>query len=140
MLKLSAAVLILTLLAGFWLCQEPESVEAAQDFELRRGEYLVHQVAKCVSCHSPRDSQGELDPGRLLQGAPIPVSSPFPNQQWAFQAPTIAGLPGWSVPDAVHLLTEGSRPGGHKPRPPMPEYRMKVEDAEAVVSYLMSLR
>ena len=107
--------------------------------ELERGEYLVHHVAKCIECHSPRNSQGELDRSRLLKGAPMPVRSPFPNERWAFQAPVIAGLPGYTPSAAIYLLTNGTRESGQKPRSPMPEYRMSPQDAAAVVAYLKSL-
>jgi mono/diheme cytochrome c family protein len=104
-----------------------------------RGNYLVHHVAMCVQCHTPRDANGELDRTRLLKGAPIPVSSPFPTQRWAFAAPAIAGLPGLSNEDETALLTTGRRPGSDVPKPPMPPFRLSRDDAEAVVAYLRSL-
>ncbi len=105
-----------------------------------RGRYVVHHVAMCVQCHTPRDADGNLDNGRLLKGAPIPVRSPFPNQTWAFAAPAVAGLPGWTTEDAVSLLTTGRRLNGTTPRRPMPPFRLAREDAEAVIAYLHSLR
>ncbi|GAB4255636.1 MAG: hypothetical protein Kow00109_30510 [Acidobacteriota bacterium] len=108
--------------------------------KIERGRYLVHRVAKCIECHTPRTAEGDLDETRLLQGAPIPLRSPFPNRPWAFQAPTIAGLPGWSEEDVIYLLQNGVRPGGRRPLPPMPRFGMTREDAEAVVAYLKSLR
>jgi len=104
-----------------------------------RGEYLVHRVAMCVQCHSPRDDAGELIPQRLLSGAPIPVAPPFPNQEWAVTAPQIAGLPGFTEEDLVTLLTTGSRPNGETPKRPMPPFRMSREDAQAIAAYLKSL-
>lgn len=70
----------------------------------------------------------------------MPVDSPYPNRQFAFHAPALAGLPGWTVSDAVTFLQTGERPGGIAPRPPMPPFRMTRQDAEAVVAYLKSLR
>jgi len=113
---------------------------AAPGGQVERGGYLVNQVAMCVQCHTPRDANGNLDRTHLLQGAPLPVSSPFPSKQWAFRAPAIAGLPGWSDEDVVSLLTKGHRLNGYMPTPPMPPFRMSREDAEAVVAYLRSLR
>ena len=115
-------------------------VDESRTTEAVRGEYLVHHVAKCIECHTPRDSRGDLDRTKLLQGAPIPLESPFPRKKWAFQAPALAGLPGWSREELIHLLTSGKRFSGHKPNPPMPEYRMQVSDAKAVAAYLASLR
>ncbi len=106
---------------------------------LARGDYLVSHVAMCVQCHTPRDAKGELDRTRLLKGAPIPLRSPFPHQGWAFAAPAIAGLPGWTNHDALALLTTGRRPMGYTPKPPMPPFRLSREDADAVIAFLRSL-
>lgn len=129
---------------GFGLLPTPvagaqEAVGTAKS-SVQRGHYLVHSVAKCIECHTPRDSRGNLDRTRVLKGAPVPIVSPFPNRPWAFQAPAIAGLPGWTVPEAVQLLTTGRRASGYIPRPPMPEYRLSREDAADVAAYLKSLR
>jgi mono/diheme cytochrome c family protein len=114
-----------------------ESINSPE--QIRRGEYLVLHVAMCVQCHTPRDKEGRLEETRLLQGAPMPVESPFPSSPWAFQAPTIAGLPGWTAEDAIAFLQTGHRADGWSPRPPMPPFRLTPEDAAAVVAYLMSL-
>jgi mono/diheme cytochrome c family protein len=103
-----------------------------------RGEYFATHVAMCVQCHSPRDAKGELERTRLFKGAPIPLRSPFPSQHWAFAAPAIAGLPGWTNDDATILLTTGRRRAGYVPKPPMPPFRLSREDAEAIVAYLRS--
>jgi len=126
-----AGVLLLTLTGV--------AAAASRVDQIARGRYLVHHVAMCVQCHTPRDANGELDRTRLLKGAPIPVSSPFPAQRWAFAAPAIAGLPGLSNEDETTLLTTGRRIGSDAPKPPMPPFRLTREDAEAVVAYLRSL-
>jgi mono/diheme cytochrome c family protein len=115
------------------------AVAASRADQVAHGRYLVHQVAMCVQCHTPRDANGELDRTRLLKGAPVPVRSPVPTQQWAVSAPAIAGLPGFSDEDEITLLTTGHRPGSPVPKPPMPPFRLTREDAEAVVAYLRSL-
>lgn len=106
---------------------------------IERGRYLVHDVAQCIQCHSPRDGNGALLVDRLLTGAPIPVRSPFTGQQWAFQAPRIAGLPGYTVDEGIRLLTRGIARSGQRPLPPMPQFRMNEQDARDVVAYLKSL-
>ncbi len=125
--------------AGFFQL-ETITVSGEDGTPVERGKYLVHNVAQCIQCHTPRNSRGNLDLSRLLEGAPIPMTSPYPNTPWAFRAPTIARLPGWTEGDAVFLLMNGHRVSGQQPRPPMPQFRMSREDAEAVVAYLMSLR
>jgi mono/diheme cytochrome c family protein len=112
----------------------------AQQSLADRGKYIVHHVAMCIYCHTPRNEQGVLDEQQLLQGAPMPVSSPFSGQPWAFQAPKIAGLPGgWTAEDLAKFLQSGDTPTGHQPQPPMPPFRFNDEDAKAVAAYLKSL-
>jgi mono/diheme cytochrome c family protein len=113
----------------------------ASDKQIEHGKYLVLHVAMCVQCHTPRNEQGELEQSRLLQGASVPIESPFPSQPWAFEAPKIAGLPGgWTETDLIQLLQTGKGPSGNSPRPPMPSFRMTREDAAAVAAYLKSLQ
>jgi mono/diheme cytochrome c family protein len=109
------------------------------DAQLARGRYLATDVAMCVQCHTPRDARGDLDLTRLFAGAPIPVGSPFPHRPWAFQAPALVGLPGWTDADAITLLMTGRRPSGVSPNPPMPSFRLGRDDAAAVVGYLRAL-
>jgi len=109
--------------------------------DVEHGRYLATQVAMCVMCHSARDRTGRLIEDQLFRGAPIPVRSPYPTQQWAFRAPSIAGLPGgWTEDDLVRLLTKGRRPDGTQPLPPMPPFRMNESDARAVAAFLLSLQ
>ena len=112
---------------------------SARDATLERGRYLAHQVAMCVQCHSPRDPDGELVGSRLFQGGVVPFESPFEGRPWAFRAPHIAGLPGYTEDEGVRLLSEGIKARGGRPAPPMPPFRMEPDDARAVVRYLKSL-
>jgi mono/diheme cytochrome c family protein len=104
------------------------------------GKYLVHDVAQCVQCHSPRDGNGALLADRLLTGAPIPVRSPFPGQEWAYRAPAIVGMPGYTEEDAIRLLTRGIARSGQPPRSPMLQFHMTEQDARDVFAYLKSLQ
>lgn len=125
-------------ISGMVLAQEgPKDNNEAQ---IERGRYLVHDVAQCVQCHTPRDSRGTLEERRLLEGARIPVASPYPDMVWAFASPRIAGVPGWTRDEFIALLTTGKRPDAPAPRAPMPTFHMTEEDAAAVYAYLRSLR
>ena len=139
-MRLGLVVVVVGLLVCSHLPGTPIAEPTNSPEQIRRGEYLVLHVAMCVQCHTPRDEQGRLDETRLLQGAPMPVESPFPYSQWAFRAPTIAGLPGWTPEDAITFLQTGERPDGRSPRPPMPPFRFTQEDAAAIVAYLKSLQ
>src|SRR4051794_10290930 len=105
-----------------------------------RGRYLVDHVAMCIQCHTPRDENGQLLLNAYLQGAPVPVKAPVNAKNWALRAPAIAGLPGYDKNQAVRLLTEGITADGRTPNPPMPPFRFSRTDAEAIASYLESLR
>ncbi len=104
-----------------------------------RGNYITHHVAMCVECHSPRDDSGEIIPGQEFTGAPIPVRPSGPTD-WALRAPRNRGLPGYTPELAIRLLTQGGVDrDGRQLRPPMPHFRMTVQDAADVVAYLKSL-
>ena len=128
-------------LVGLAFCSPPilaaEGDSAEQ--QVNRGAYLVHRVAMCVECHSPRSADGKLIASKLLSGGRIPVSRPYRNVDWALKAPRLAGLPGFDAQEVVQLLTEGKRAGGYAPRSPMPAFRLERADAEAIVEYLLSI-
>lgn len=131
-----AVILLGVAVAGL---QKPEG-QRKSDHPVTRGEYLVTHLAMCVQCHTPRDARGALDRRRLLQGAPVPVKSPWVDQEWAFQAPSLAGLPGgWTEEQLIRFLETGRDISGRYARPPMPPFRMTREDAAAVAAYLRSL-
>jgi mono/diheme cytochrome c family protein len=113
----------------------PSPVAAGQ---VARGEYLVHRVAMCVQCHSPRDLRGDLIPQEQLRGASLPVGRPSWASVWALRTPALAGLPGFTDEQIVMLLTEGRAGDRPPPMPPMPPFRMTKDDAAAVVAYLRS--
>ncbi|WP_425571390.1 c-type cytochrome [Novipirellula rosea] len=106
---------------------------------IERGRYLVHDVAKCTECHTPRDARGELIESRLLTGAAIPVVGPHFAKPWAAQSASIAGLGNYDETFVRHLLVRGVRPDGSRPNSPMPRFKMTKEDANAVIEYLRSL-
>jgi mono/diheme cytochrome c family protein len=113
---------------------------AASHDTFTRGKYIVEHVAMCVQCHTPRDGNGQLLMTRYLEGAPIPVSPPANFKvDWAYKAPAIVGLPGYTKEDGIRLLMEGITPDGRTPKAPMPPFRLTRADAEAVVMFLKSL-
>ncbi len=107
--------------------------------DLARGKYLVEDVAMCGQCHTPRDSNGNPDRSRWLQGASVPWMPMQPDPNWPLNAPRIGGTPPADDADMVKLLTTGVWTTGNHLRLPMPQFRMERSDAEAVVAYLKSL-
>jgi hypothetical protein len=115
------------------------SSKPASEADIKRGKYLVEEVAKCSECHTPRDTQGRLDPARWLQGAPIWITPVTPIPSWADSAPALAGFPGYSDADAVNILEKGVGANGEVIRPPMHIYHLNHADTVAIVAYLQSL-
>ena len=104
-----------------------------------RGKYIVENVAVCSQCHTPRDEQGRLDRSKWLRGGSLWLQPAQPTENWPLQAPRIAGTPPGTDAQMVMLLTTGIWIDGKQLRPPMPQFRMSVEDAQAVVAYLKTL-
>ena len=107
--------------------------------DVARGKYLVESVALCGECHTPRDSSGNPDRARWLQGASVPYLPAKPDSDWPINAPRIGGTPPASDADMAKLLTTGIWTSGNRLRAPMPQFRMDRSDAEAVVAYLKSV-
>lgn len=107
--------------------------------KVARGQYVVNGVAMCGMCHTPRNDANEIDRGRWLDGAALWLLPAHPQQDWPLKAPRIAGTPPGSDEEMVRLLTTGIWKDQGYLRPPMPQFRMSREDAEAVVAYLRSL-
>jgi len=111
----------------------------ATNASVERGRYLVEDVAMCGECHSPRDSEGQLDHSRWLQGAPVWFTPTVMQPDWAYRAPALAGLPSFTDADMTMVLEKGLQPTGREIRPPMHVFHMNHEDAMAIVAYLRSL-
>jgi hypothetical protein len=87
---------VLLAVAGSTPSASPQAAQPAPNTTglVAQGEYLANRVAMCVQCHSPRDAEGNVILTERFHGGAIPVLSPYPNRQFASQAPNIAGLPG----------------------------------------------
>lgn len=117
----------------------PKKAVPATNASVERGRYLVEDVAMCGECHSPRDSEGQLDHSRWLQGAPVWFTPTVMQPNWAFRAPALAGLPSFTDADMTMVLEKGLQPTGRAIRPPMHVFHMNHDDAMAIVAYLRSL-
>jgi len=117
------------------------STPAASDL-IKHGEYLVSRVAHCGDCHTPRDTRGDPDRSRLLQGTALGIVPKQKTEHWADKSPDITGggLAGeWSEVEMIKFFTTGVNPHGEEPTPPMPVFRLHGSDARAVTLYLKSL-
>jgi mono/diheme cytochrome c family protein len=123
-----------------WPRQVEAQPKAAGDAQalVKRGDYLVNQVARCGDCHTPRDAKGRLDMTRHLRGAKMWFTPNDKAKEWSDKAPdiTITGKAGkWTEERMIKFLSTGKESD-----PPMPAYKMTLEDARAVTSYLRSVR
>lgn len=103
---------------------------------IKKGGYLVNEVARCGDCHTPRDARGKLDMTRHLEGAKMWFRPTVRVGEFEDRAPniTFTGKAGkWSEERMVKFLTSG------RSDPPMPAYKLTNEDARAVTAYLRSL-
>ena len=112
---------------------------AEQMGNVERGRYLVENVAMCEECHTPRDSGGNLDESRRLQGAPIWITPVHRTTNWAMNAPSLAGFEQFTEEQGEQILEQGVGPNGLPIQPPMHIYHMNHADAQAIISYLRSL-
>ena len=109
------------------------------------GKYLAEQVAQCQSCHTPTDEKGELDASRNMKGKVQTVQPIGEIKGWHKTAPDITPASRkwkqWGGEAAmVKFLTTGLAPNGKPADPPMPAYKLKQADAEAIVEYLKTLK
>jgi len=108
-----------------------------------RGKYLVDEVAKCGDCHTPM-VEGKPDTSKYLKGAVLGFQPIGEVKGWHKTSPDLT--PGsrlwqrWGEKGLTNFLMTGKGPSGNAADPPMPAYRMKAEDAEAIVQYLRSLK
>lgn len=106
---------------------------------LERGRYIVEDLAQCWRCHSPVDQRGVRDRNNWLHGGQVGMRPTVPVGEWAIVAPRLAGSPPGNDAQFIHLMMTGVSRTGRFLRQPMPQFRMKQEDAEAVLAYLKSL-
>jgi mono/diheme cytochrome c family protein len=111
---------------------------------IERGRYLTEEVAKCQVCHTPRAETGELDRTKWLKGADLDFAPVKEVKGWHTKAPDITGasrlFERWKDDGLVKFLTTSKNPRGNPADPPMPAYKLKQDDAEAIVAYLKSLK
>jgi hypothetical protein len=116
----------------------------AQSDKVAYGRYLAEEVGKCVECHTPRTETGELNRARWLKGKVMEYQPIEPIKDWHKTSPDIT--PGgrlwskWGEAALLRYLQTGLTPSGKPAGPPMPAYKLKLEDAEAIVEYLKTFR
>lgn len=116
----------------------------AQSKGVEWGKYLVEEVGKCQDCHTPRKPDGKLDAAKWMKGSVLNIQPIRPIPKWHKDAPdlTPAGKlwRTWGEEALVKFMAEGVTPRGNPPGPPMATYKLKREDARAIIDYLKTLK
>lgn len=113
--------------------------DAAQSSRIARGHYIVEDLVQCARCHTPVDENGHPYRDQWLMGGPVQTRPTYNSPNWALRAPRIAGRPPGTDADFIRLMTTGIARTGEPPNPPMLQFHMTKDDAEAVLAYLKSL-
>ncbi len=134
--------MVCTILGGCALLLAAQSGGKLSE-KAERGRYLAEEIGKCQECHSPKLETGELDKSRWMKGAVLDFAPLKEVKGWHKTAPdlTPAGRlwSRWGEANLKKYLETGLTPAGKPADPPMPAYKLKPEDAEAIVEYLKTL-
>lgn len=129
---------------GILLCFALKTLSAGGPETVERGRYLVEEVGKCQDCHSPRAESGAFDKTKWLKGSVLGFQPLQPIASWRKAAPDLTStgrlFQRWKEEGLVKFLTIGQGPSGNAADPPMPAYKLKQADAEAIVEYLKTLK
>jgi mono/diheme cytochrome c family protein len=129
---------------GTWSVDHPDtpfpSIAATTDPEvIARGEYLVHAVAHCSTCHSPADQVAahSFDFTSPQEGGNVWNVPPFGVFTAANLTPDATGIGRWSDAQVARVIRTGIGPGGKlSPVMRMAVGPMSDEDLTAIVSWL----
>lgn len=134
---------VTSILAASLACFAFPVAALSQTSLVDRGKQLTEQVAKCQDCHTPRTATGELDKKAWLRGVPAdPVKETSGKPTVNIPDITAEGTLWvvWGEAGMLRFLEKGTSPSGATPSTHMPSYKMRHDDAEAIVAYLKSLR
>lgn len=85
----------------------PFVADPARSEEWNRGNYLVHAVAHCEECHTPRNVLGAVDGTRAFSGN---VGGPDRQNAPNITPDVATGIGAWSIEDIEVLLKTGMTP------------------------------
>jgi len=118
-------------------CLLPSGLLAADAAAIAWGEYLV-TIGICASCHSPKDAEGKIVPGKHLSGGQRVGGLLASNLTSDIET----GLGAWTDEQIIASIRNGIRPDGAPVRPPMGTffYRdLSDVDVKAIVAYLRTV-
>jgi mono/diheme cytochrome c family protein len=116
--------------------------QAAQDAQWNRGAYLVHAVAHCGECHTPRNALGAMRPSRFLAGT---TEGPDGDLVANITSDPKTGIGEWSAADIVQVLRDGTKPDYDDVQGSMAEVirdglaYLRDDDLNAIARYLRTV-
>jgi mono/diheme cytochrome c family protein len=120
----------------------PDIVATADPEVIARGEYVVHAVAHCSTCHASREGLGEteVDVDAPLVGGYVIKAGPFGTYTAVNLTSHPTGIGGMTDAEVARVIRHGvSRDGKLVPIMRLAVGAMSDEDLTAVISYLRSL-
>ncbi|MDR3437047.1 cytochrome c [Telmatospirillum sp.] len=85
----------------------PLAAVAGKSDEWNRGNYLVHAVAHCEECHTPRNVMGALRGSRAFSGN---IGGPDGQNAPNITSDSETGIGTWTIEEITHLLKTGETP------------------------------
>lgn len=129
----------LVLLASTAFSQDRKATDLVE-----RGRYLVEDIGVCHTCHTPQLENGDFDKSKWLQGSVMNITPIKPVQGWHKTAPDLTPSgklwERWKEEGVRNYLITGLNPKGGKADAPMPLYKFKPADADAIMAYLKTLK
>lgn len=120
------------------------TTSAMAESKVEYGRYLVEEVAKCQDCHTPRLENGEFDKSKWLKGAVLDFQPMQPVKGWHKTSPDLTPSgrlwQRWGEAAILKYLQTGLTPKDKPADPPMPAYKLRPKDAQAMVEYLKTLK
>lgn len=92
---------------GLFFTAGPLKTDPAKDADWNRGNYLVHAVAHCEECHTPRNALGAVKTSLAFSGN---IGGPDGQNAPNITSDVATGIGDWSVGDIERLLKTGMTP------------------------------
>lgn len=110
---------------------------------VKRGAYLVNDVAACGDCHTPRGKGG-----RHIEALAFAGGTVFGSPKYRAVAANITpdrqtGIGSWTDQQVINAIQNGRKPDGSLIGPPMPVemyHSISDRDLRAIVAYLRTLK
>jgi mono/diheme cytochrome c family protein len=85
----------------------PYRPDPTKNDDWNRGNYLVHAVAHCEECHSPRNALGAVDHVRAFSGN---IGGPDGQNAPNITSDEASGIGKWTIEEIENLLRTGQTP------------------------------